>query len=136
MGNMKFFKNYAWYFVSLFLLAIYLIYFHLLNVADPQQVKYLGAGFGSAWLVSCFVFQSCFRNRFVFGIHALVTLDFVLEALAPVHSGFGFYFCAVGFWTVFVIYHHYPPRLPESESKIAKTGLPELAMGHQNEAAV
>ncbi len=101
-------KRYAWYFVSAFLLALYLTYFHLLNGASPEQVTYLGAGFGSAWMASCFVFQSCFRNRFEFGTHALLTLDFFLEAMVPFHAGYSFYFCAASFWAVFLVYHHIP----------------------------
>ena len=107
MGKLK--KN-AWYLVSFYLLMLYLTYFHLLNVADAEQVKFLGAGFATAWLVSCFVFQACFRNRFEFAIHSLLTIDFFLESLVPYHSGLSFYFCAAGFWTVFLIYHHLPVR--------------------------
>jgi hypothetical protein len=105
-------KKSAWYVVSVYLLILYLTYFHLLNVADGEQVKFLGAGFATAWLVSCFVFQTCFRNRFEFAIHTLLTIDFYLESLVPYHSGLSFYFCAAGFWTVFLIYHHLPIRLP------------------------
>jgi hypothetical protein len=105
---MKSFKKHGWYFVSAFLLVLYLTFFHLLNGADAEQVKYLGAGFGSAWLASCFVFQACFRNRFEFGIHTLLTLDFFLEAMIPFHAGYSFYMCAASFWIVFLVYHHLP----------------------------
>lgn len=113
---MPFIRKYAWYFVSLLLLSIYLTFFHLLNIASPNgvQVSLLGAIFSSVWLATCFICQTVFRNRFEFGIHSLLTVDFVLEALVPVHSGLGFYFCALGFWTVFLVYHHYPIRLMKS----------------------
>ena len=108
MGSLR--KN-AWYLVSVYLLALYLAYFHWLNVVDVGQIKYVGAGFASAWLGSCFVFQACFRNRFEFAIHTLLTLDFYLESLVPYHSGYSFYFCAASFWTVFWVYHHLPVRI-------------------------
>lgn len=109
---MKHLDKLAWYPVSLYLLGLYLTYFHLLNLADPEQVRFLGAGFATAWLVSCFVFQSCFRNRFEFSIHTLLTIDFCLESLVSDHTGLGFYFCAAGFWLVFLVYHHLPVRKP------------------------
>ena len=99
----------SWYFVSLLLLGLYLAYFYLLNESSNSvQVRFLGAGFSVAWLAVCFIAQSCFRNRFEFGIHTLLTLDFVLESLVDSHSGYGFFFCAASFWTVFLVYHHLP----------------------------
>lgn len=99
----------AWYLVSGYLLLIYLSYFHLLNTTtDPSQIRFLGAGFATVWLVSCFVFQACFRNRFEYAIHTLLTVDFYLESLASLHSGYSFYACAAGFWAVFLVYHHWP----------------------------
>ncbi len=98
----------SWYIVSFLLLAIYLTYFHMLNVCKPEQVVILGAVFGSLWMVTCFVCQSVFRNRFEFGIHTLITIDFFLEAMTTVHRGYGFYFCALSFWVVFLVYHHLP----------------------------
>jgi len=113
-------RRYAWYLVSVFLLGIYLTYFHLLNGADAEQIKYLGAGFGSLWLASCFIAQTCFRNRFEFAIHTLITLDFFLEAMVPFHSGYSFYVCAASFWVVFWVYHHLPLAFaakPETEHR-------------------
>ncbi len=100
----------SWYLVSLLLLGLYLAYFYLLNGSSNNsvQIRFLGAGFSVAWLAVCFIAQSCFRNRFEFGIHTLLTLDFVLESLVDSHSGYGFYFCAASFWTVFLVYHHLP----------------------------
>ena len=99
-----------WYVVSFVLLVLYLTYFHLLNGADEIQVRYLGAAFSAAWLSVCFIAQSCFRNRFEFAIHTIVTLDFVLESLIDSHSGYGFYLCALAFWALFWVYHHLPAR--------------------------
>lgn len=109
---MNFLKKHAWYLVSIYLLILYLLYFHLLNRANPDQIKFLGAAFATTWLVSCFVFQTCFRNRFEFAIHTLLTIDFYLESLVSYHAGLSFYFCAAGFWTVFWFYHHLPIRFP------------------------
>ena len=106
---MKFWKQHGvWYAVSGLLLAVYLAFFHWLNVAEPHQIGMGGLVFATVWLSVCFVAQSVFRNRFEFGIHTFLTLDFFMESLVPQHSGYGFYFCAVGFWTVFLIYHHLP----------------------------
>ena len=73
-----------------------------------NKVQRLGAAFSAIWLSSCFVFQNCFRNRFEFSIHALLTLDFCFESLVPDHAGYSFYYCAAGFWLVFLTYHHLP----------------------------
>lgn len=115
---MKLINRYQWYFISIFMLVIYLAFFYSLNAADAHQVKFVGAGFATVWLACCFVFQSCFRNRFEFGIHTLLTLDFVLEALVTQHSGYGFYYCAACFWSVFWVYHH----LPQSQEAGTTTG--------------
>jgi|TARA_B110000467_G_scaffold116155_1_gene106821 hypothetical protein len=106
------FKQTAWYLVSIYLLAVYLTFFHLLNGADAKQVQGIGAAFSAIWLSSCFVFQNCFRNRFEFSIHALLTLDFCFESLVANHNGDSFYYCAAGFWAVFLFYHHLPLRQP------------------------
>jgi hypothetical protein len=104
---MKFSPKKIWYLVSFILLATYLVYFHLLNVASPEQVPILGACFSSLWLFICFVFQQAFRNRFEYSIHILLAVDFYLESMTVIHSGYGFYYCAFGFWTVFWFYHHW-----------------------------
>lgn len=109
---MGFVTKYAWYFVSAFLLVLYLAFFFTVNGAEAGQVRFIGAGFGTAWLASCFIFQTCFRNRFEFGIHTLLTLDFFLEGMVPFHSGYGFFYCAASFWTVFLVYHHLPQHAP------------------------
>ncbi len=101
-------KRTAWYLLSVYLLAIYLTFFYLLNAADAEQVQRLGAAFSGIWLSSCFVFQNCFRNRFEFSIHTLLTLDFCFESLVAGHAGYSFYYCAAGFWIVFLTYHHLP----------------------------
>ena len=115
-------KHWGWYPVSLLLLAIYLSYFHWLNVCKPEQVVILGAGFGTLWMATCFVFQSVFRNRFEFGIHALLTVDFFLEAMTTIHDGYGFYFCALAFWAVFLVYHHLP-KLRTSQLEIERVSV-------------
>jgi len=97
----------SWYVASAILLAVYLGFFHSLVVAKPEQVQMFGAGFSVIWMFVCFLFQSSFRNRFEFGIHMLLVVDFVLESLVPVHDGYGFYFCALAFWSVFWVYHHW-----------------------------
>ena len=95
----------AWYVVSLCLLVIYLVFFHMLNAATAARIPMLGIVFGSVWMTVCFVFQTVFRNRFEFGIHMLVAVDFWAESMILEHSGYGFYYCAAAFWTVFLVYH-------------------------------
>ena len=102
----------TWHLLSIYLLAVYLTFFYLLNAADAEQIQRLGAAFSAIWLSSCFVFQNCFRNRFEFSIHALLTLDFCFESLVANHAGYSFYYCAAGFWLVFLTYHHLPLRQP------------------------
>lgn len=110
-------KRTAWYLLSIYLLTVYLTFFHLLNAADAEQIQKLGAAFSAIWLSSCLVFQNCFRNRFEFSIHALLTLDFCFESLVANHAGHSFYYCAAGFWIVFLAYHHLPLRQPRGHSQ-------------------
>ena len=47
----------------------------------------------------------------------LVAVDFWAESMILEHSGYGFYYCAAAFWTVFLVYHHLPLK---RESKVEK----------------
>ena len=84
---------------SLVLLGVYLATFHLwlLVPADTIQATGLGANcvltllLWRAWTAGYFV---NFWDRL---FHGLVILDVLLEAYIPLHEGYGFYACAVGF---------------------------------------
>lgn len=116
-------NNTAWHIVSLILLAIYLACFHVFNASTPEQIPAVATTFGSAWLVTCFVCQTVFRNRFEFGIHSLVAIDFMLEGLIPNHSGYGFYLCAAGFWSLFLVYHYWPLLGTSNEDAALESGV-------------
>ncbi len=94
-----------WIGLSLGLLVVYLSFFHLIVDQSPRTTLLVGIGFAHSWTAICLWFRHWFANRFEFGIHLILTADIQLEALVPVHQGYGFYFCALAFWSVFWIYH-------------------------------
>ncbi len=91
--------------LSLTLLTIYLGFFHLCIGSEYSTCIALGIGGWLLWSAICFGFRGVFINRFEFLIHCLVGVDILLEGFNPVHSGYGFYWCALGFWSVFLLYH-------------------------------
>ena len=59
-------------------------------------------------------------NGFEFWIHQLVGIDILLEGFNPFHEGFRFYYCALAFWVVLVVYHWFatmPRRLAVSHTQ-------------------
>ena len=85
---------------SLFLGLAYLAVFQLWTVLAQRWI--IASGLGAAVLLSL-VFaraaaQNYFWNRWDGLLHTAVILDLLLEAVfIPVHTGYGFYFCALGF---------------------------------------
>ena len=52
----------------------------------------------------CFGCHRLFTNRYEFGFYLVLPLDVVMESFVAEHTGYSFYWCALGFWTVFVLY--------------------------------
>lgn len=97
------FQN-TWMLMSVTLLLIYLGFFQVC-----LGLSYWGcvaAGFVGtmAWFAVCHLFRRTYISRFEHLIHQLVGLDILIEGFNPLHEGYGFYFCALGFWLVFLTY--------------------------------
>ena len=95
----------AWVLMSVVLLVVYLGFFHVC-----MGLEYWGcvtAGFVGTvvWFGVCHLFRQTYISRFEYLIHQLVGLDILIEGFNPLHEGYGFYFCALGFWLVFLMYH-------------------------------
>ncbi len=93
-----------WACLSLILLVVYLMFFHLCVGSDFTLCNLFGILFWAVWFSICFGWRSVFRNRFEYVIHQLVGLDILIEGFNPIHEGYGFYFCALGFWALFLSY--------------------------------
>ena len=98
---------------SLLLGLAYVALFHLWVVLTQRWI--IASGLGSA-LVLGLLFaraaaQNYFWNRWDGLLHAAVILDILLEAVfIPVHAGYGFYLCALGFACVIGSYRAYLGR--------------------------
>ena len=64
--------------------------------------------FWLAWMAICWVVRDVFLKRFEFGLYQLVGIDILLEGFVPDHTGYGFYWCAAGFWSVLLVYRLIP----------------------------
>ena len=116
-----------WMLMSVLLLVIYLGFFHIC-----MGLSYWGcvvAGFvGTAvWFAVCHLFRRTYISRFEHLIHQLVGLDILIEGFNPLHEGYGFYFCALGFWLVFLTYHTFGAVRYSSLQAQAETADPGLA---------
>ncbi len=99
------------------LLAIYLSFFHACIGRSFTACICLGAICWLIWMSVCLIQRRVFFNRFEYLIHHVVGLDILFEGFNPAHEGHGFYYCAAGFWLVFLTNHLLAsPRVPASEA--------------------
>ena len=102
-------SRWQWPMVSVVLLIVYLAFFHLCLGANYGRCIATGFVCWIIWMSICLTVESVknvFTNRFEYWIHQLVGLDILFEGFNPVHEGYGFYFCATGFWVIFLINHY------------------------------
>ena len=104
MNNPRLFSV-RWAFLSIALLLIYLLFFHSCLLVEYRGRVALGAACWLTWCGVCWRWRNVFCNRFEYWIHQAVGIDILLEALNPIHQGYGFYWCAASFWFVFIVYH-------------------------------
>jgi len=115
-------------------LAIYLGFFHSCLGATYQECISYGVGFWLAWLSVCWVARGAFLKRFEFWLYQMVGIDILLEGFNPFHDHYGFYWCALAFWSVLLVYRLIPATAVEKasvtesgESTGADTVMPELS---------
>ena len=104
-------------------LAIYLGFFHSCLGASYQACITYGVCFWLAWMAICWVARGAFLKRFEFWLYQLVGIDILLEGFNPYHNHYGFYWCALAFWSVLLVYRLIPAtaaeKAPPTESRDA-----------------
>ncbi len=114
-------------------LAIYLGFFHSCLGATYSSCILFGVCFWLAWLAVCFVARDAFLKRFEFWMYQLVGIDILLEGFNPIHTGYGFYWCALSFWSVLLVYRLIPATPAERVS--SNSSLDRIVCHADNSAA-
>ena len=96
-----------WILLSQLLLAIYLGFFHFVTNRSPSEIFIAGLVGSAVAIAVVFVCRNLFLSRLQHLAHYVVGVDIFLEGFVPKHEGYGFYYCAAGFWIVFFCHHAY-----------------------------
>ena len=94
----------GWLGFNLILFQLYVGFFHLCLVTKFPISLAIGLVIAAVMSYLCVRFYRLFANRYEFLFYLALPLDVVMESLVAEHSGYSFYWCALGFWTVFVLY--------------------------------
>lgn len=94
-----------WIGLSILLLVLYLVFFHLCVEAESHRILVLSIVFSHAATFICIVSRNLFLNRFEFAIHLAIGIDIQLEGFIEKHDHYYFYVCAIAFWALFWGYH-------------------------------
>ena len=94
-----------WILLSQLLLVIYLSFFNSVLDKSPTDTFRIGLGFATLATVVVVLCRNFFFNKFEYYVHLVIGLDIFLEGLVPWHDSFGFYYCALAFWSLFWTYH-------------------------------
>ena len=76
----------------------------------------------------CWAVRGVFLKRFEFGLYQLVGVDILLEGFVPDHTGYGFYWCAAGFWSVLLVYRLIPATQKVEATESCEADLPDTVM--------
>lgn len=79
-------------------------------------------------MVICWLVRDVFLKRFEFGLYQLVGVDILLEGFVPDHTGYGFYWCAAGFWSVLLVYRLIPATQKVEATESCEAVLPDTVM--------
>ena len=63
-----------------------------------------GIGFSLVTVAVCVIYRNLFINRFEYFIHLALGLDIFAEGFILKHDHYGFYLCAIAFWSIFWSY--------------------------------
>ena len=94
-----------WLVLNVALLAVYLGFFHLCLLFDSSAGPYIGICCTLAWVLLIRWKKAIFKNAYEYFFYAIVGLDILIEGFIPFHEGYGFYYCALAFWSIFLLYH-------------------------------
>ncbi len=94
----------AWAGFNLIMLVSYLGFFYMcLSVEYPGSLV-IGLAISVVMAALCLGFKRLFVNRYEFCFYLVLPLDVALESLITEHNGYSFYWCALSFWGVFIVY--------------------------------
>ncbi len=96
-----------WTLLNLVVLGMYLAFFYLCLAIEWPWSMWVGLAIALGISILCIRLRRLFLNRYEFTFYLAIPLDVGIESLIPHHAGYGFYWCAVSFWSVFVFYRIY-----------------------------
>ena len=94
----------SWIGFNLVMLVLYLGFFYMCLAVEYPRSLVFGLVIAVVMSCLCFGFYRLFVNRYEFCFYLVLPLDVVMESFVPEHTGYSFYWCALVFWTVFVLY--------------------------------
>ena len=94
-----------WLMLNAVLLVLYLGFFHICLLIEASYWPWCGTFFAVVWMAVISWKKSVFKNSYEYFFYSIVALDIFIEGFIPLHEGYGFYYCALGFWLVFIFYH-------------------------------
>ena len=93
-----------WIGFNLVMLVLYLGFFYMCLAVEYPRSLVFGLVIAGVMTLLCFGYHRFFANRYEFCFYLVLPLDVVMESFVAEHTGYSFYWCALGFWTVFVLY--------------------------------
>ena len=103
-GSAVFRSAISWIGFNLVMLALYLGFFYMCLAVEYPRSLVFGLVIAVVMTLFCFGCHRLFANRYEFCFYLVLPLDVVMESFVAEHTGYSFYWCAFGFWTIFVLY--------------------------------
>jgi len=94
----------SWIGFNLVMLGLYLGFFYMCLAVEYPRSLVMGIAIAVVMSILCFRCYRLFANRYEFCFYLVLPLDVVMESFVAEHTGYSFYWCALSFWTVFVLY--------------------------------
>ena len=94
----------SWIGFNLIMLVLYLGFFYMCLAVEYPRSLVFGLVIAGVMTLLCFGCHRLFTNRYEFGFYLVLPVDVVMESFVAEHTGDSFYWCALGFWTIFVLY--------------------------------
>ena len=94
----------SWIGFNLVMLVLYLGFFYMCLAVEYPRSLVFGLVIAGMMTLLCFACHRLFANRYEFCFYMVLPLDVVMESYIAEHAGYSFYWCALSFWTIFVLY--------------------------------